>query len=181
MKAPDAPKGTCRGCGATDLGKNRTRWCSNTCSDKFRELTYATFYRVSVWNRAHGRCEGCGWNLKAHIAQIKKWQAMCRQQIPDVNLATYFQFKTWISQAVAKVGGNASKGPSLGLWEVDHIVPLIEGGLHSLDNLRLLCIRCHKAETRALAARRRKATKDEPARSRRRAKAVPTGRPRRSR
>ncbi len=38
-------------------------------------------------------------------------------------------------------------------WEADHIVPLIEGGEHSMENLRTLCLVCHKAETRALAGR----------------------------
>ena len=45
------------------------------------------------------------------------------------------------------------------LWEADHIVPVVEGGGASRDvdplaNLRTLCRHCHKAETRALAARR---------------------------
>ena len=39
-------------------------------------------------------------------------------------------------------------------WEADHIVPLVEGGLHTPDNIRTLCIPCHKAETKKLTARR---------------------------
>jgi 5-methylcytosine-specific restriction endonuclease McrA len=40
-------------------------------------------------------------------------------------------------------------------WDMDHLVPVIEGGGGcGLDNLRTLCIPCHRAETRALAARR---------------------------
>jgi 5-methylcytosine-specific restriction protein A len=39
-------------------------------------------------------------------------------------------------------------------WEVDHIIPLIEGGkLCDPANLRTLCRPCHKEETKALAAR----------------------------
>ena len=38
-------------------------------------------------------------------------------------------------------------------WDADHIVPIAEGGRHELANLRTLCVRCHKAETRALARR----------------------------
>lgn len=41
------------------------------------------------------------------------------------------------------------------LWEMDHIVPVVEGGGGcGLDNLRTLCLACHRAETAALAARR---------------------------
>lgn len=38
-------------------------------------------------------------------------------------------------------------------WDADHIVPLVEGGGHSLDNLRTLCHPCHKRVTRELRAR----------------------------
>src|SRR5690606_6337219 len=39
--------------------------------------------------------------------------------------------------------------------EVDHIVPIIEGGdPFDLENLRCICSDCHKRETAALAARR---------------------------
>lgn len=44
--------------------------------------------------------------------------------------------------------------------EVDHTIPIIEGG-HPFDqeNLRTICTPCHKAETKALAARRADARK----------------------
>lgn len=41
-----------------------------------------------------------------------------------------------------------------GPWDADHIVPLCEGGTNFLDNIRTLCRPCHKAQTKALAARR---------------------------
>jgi 5-methylcytosine-specific restriction endonuclease McrA len=41
------------------------------------------------------------------------------------------------------------------LWEADHIRPVVEGGgACGLENLRTLCVRCHKVETARLAARR---------------------------
>lgn len=40
------------------------------------------------------------------------------------------------------------------IWEMDHTVPVVEGGGGAgLDELRTLCIRCHKGESRALAKR----------------------------
>ena len=48
------------------------------------------------------------------------------------------------------------------LWEADHIVPVSEGGgACGLENFRTLCVPCHKAETKALAARRAKARKQK--------------------
>ncbi len=46
------------------------------------------------------------------------------------------------------------------LWEMDHTVPVIEGGGScGLENLRTLCWACHRAETAKLAARRAQARK----------------------
>lgn len=39
-------------------------------------------------------------------------------------------------------------------YDIDHIIPVVEGGgLCGLDNLRTLCIPCHKKETKILAGR----------------------------
>jgi len=49
--------------------------------------------------------------------------------------------------------------PRRSLWELDHIVPLIDGGGHELDNLQTLCTPCHRKKTaeeaRSRAARQR--------------------------
>jgi 5-methylcytosine-specific restriction protein A len=40
-------------------------------------------------------------------------------------------------------------------WEADHIVPVVEGGDSGLDNVRTLCLPCHREETAALRERLR--------------------------
>lgn len=47
------------------------------------------------------------------------------------------------------------------LWEADHVVPVVEGGPNALENLRTLCLPCHKSETRVLAARRARARRKQ--------------------
>ncbi|MDP9194407.1 MAG: HNH endonuclease [Acidobacteriota bacterium] len=44
-------------------------------------------------------------------------------------------------------------------WEADHRTPVVEGGDSSLENMRTLCIPCHRAATRELAAKRRSQSK----------------------
>lgn len=39
-------------------------------------------------------------------------------------------------------------------WEADHILPVVEGGDSNLDNIRTLCIPCHRTATAELRARR---------------------------
>jgi 5-methylcytosine-specific restriction protein A len=38
-------------------------------------------------------------------------------------------------------------------WEADHTVPIVEGGALTIENLRTLCVPCHRSETRKLRAR----------------------------
>ena len=48
------------------------------------------------------------------------------------------------------------------LWEMDHIVPVVEGGGScGIENLRTLCFACHRRETRELARRRAERRKQE--------------------
>lgn len=49
--------------------------------------------------------------------------------------------------------------PGMRLWQIDHIVPLWAGGSRALENLRLLCVPCHKTVTRQQARERADARK----------------------
>ncbi len=51
--------------------------------------------------------------------------------------------------------------PRRSLWELDHIVPLIEGGSHEADNLQTLCVPCHRAKTASEARQRAARRADE--------------------
>ena len=48
-----------------------------------------------------------------------------------------------------------------GQWEADHTIPIVEGGDLTPENLRTLCVGCHRGETaklrRRMADRRREA------------------------
>jgi 5-methylcytosine-specific restriction enzyme A len=46
-------------------------------------------------------------------------------------------------------------------WEADHILAVVEGGDSNLDNIRTLCIPCHRSVTKELRARRRSGTRIE--------------------
>lgn len=52
------------------------------------------------------------------------------------------------------IGAGAAARGRKTWWEADHILPVVEGGDSSLDNIRTLCIPCHRAATAALRARR---------------------------
>ena len=64
--------------------------------------------------------------------------------------------RLWVARRVraASILTKAKVDVQRSWWEADHIHPLIEGGAHTIDNIRTLCIWCHKAETAKLAGRR---------------------------
>lgn len=49
--------------------------------------------------------------------------------------------------------------PGCHFYEIDHIVPVVEGGRNVASNLRLLCRRCHKGVSVALMNRLRRRPK----------------------
>jgi len=64
---------------------------------------------------------------------------------------------TFLTGSAALAGCALSYSPDrLRLGEIDHIVPVCEGGSNMPENLRLLCAPCHKSETASLAKRRAK-------------------------
>ncbi|MCH2187426.1 HNH endonuclease [Myxococcota bacterium] len=52
--------------------------------------------------------------------------------------------------------------PRRSLWEVDHIIPLVDGGSHDMTNLQSLCTPCHKRKTAAEATARALRSKPPP-------------------
>jgi hypothetical protein len=47
------------------------------------------------------------------------------------------------------VGADTAAGfvPRRSLWELDHKIPLIDGGTHDLSNLQTLCAPCHRKKS----------------------------------
>jgi len=94
----------------------------------------AGYARTQVYRRDRGKCCLCGLDCSKLSGRLRKLPYQCRR--------TYL--------AILGLRGWRST-----LWEVDHTIPVVEGGGScGLDNLRTLCIFCHRKETKKLAARR---------------------------
>lgn len=113
------------------------------------------------------RCDP-GW-ARAHV--YKRDEGVCAICGMDTDLLQRVLWKIRQSLLWEQMGWRARNGmhdwlydlgfkPGQSLWEMDHIIPVSEGGgLCGLDNLRTLCVPCHKAETAALAKKRAKGGK----------------------
>jgi 5-methylcytosine-specific restriction endonuclease McrA len=126
--------------------KQRT-FCGNPeCLHLWKLKSDTNYQAEHVLKRDKGVCSGCGLDCLALLADLKSERLV---------------FPTMFVARCQKLGLPRSFWDlRRRLWEMDHIVPVIEGGGScGLENLRTLCWACHRKETAALAARRAEARK----------------------
>lgn len=127
----------CRWCKGAVSGRRRT-FCSDACVHEWRLRSSTSYLREQVLARDRGVCALCALDtvrLRRRIMRLTFAQRM-------------------IEIRKLQRDGVASRGRK-SWWEADHIVPVVEGGDSNLDNVRTLCIPCHKRVTAELRMRRR--------------------------
>jgi 5-methylcytosine-specific restriction endonuclease McrA len=127
----------CRWCELEILAKRRRTFCSEYCVHQWRLRTDPGYLRDQVFARDRGVCAVCHADTLAIFAALKRARGKARA----AGLAFY---------------GMKSITSRRSLWDADHILPVAEGGGQcDLDNLRTLCIACHREATAQLRLRLR--------------------------
>ncbi|HKE21172.1 MAG TPA: HNH endonuclease signature motif containing protein [Bryobacteraceae bacterium] len=91
------------------------------------------YLRAQVFLRDRGVCAACGLDTEALRKDKRKLDYRSRRQFE----------KEWSGRR--------------NLWDADHILPVVEGGGEcDLSNMRTLCLKCHRAATLELRAKRTK-------------------------
>jgi 5-methylcytosine-specific restriction protein A len=147
--------GSCRWCGSRSIPPPRRTFCSPECVHQYRLRTSSQYIRECVYTRDRGVCAICGTDTKEIAKQIQESKCPCtqtkthykRKKVKVVEhtescktLRTEHKIGTKRKVWRRKNGG--------GLWDADHIVRVEHGGgVCGMDNLRTLCLRCHKDVT----------------------------------
>lgn len=181
--------GLCRNC-RREVPAGRRTFCSPECVNAWRMRTDP---RPFVFQRDRGVCSSCKLDTEqlraAWLALVRAWVAAkfghggsdtwsVRQFLtfapPRRAIEGYQDARpgapVW-AEALALLAPHGLEPEKIGhrsasLWDMDHIKPVVEGGGScELENLRTLCIGCHKRATAELAARRAQERKGEAARS----------------
>lgn len=153
----------CRWCGQ-EVPKGRKSWCSEDCVEQYRIRAWPGHARKRVKERDGGVCAVCG--LRARDV-AKALNRRIRRRHLDHQAARDFLYRAGVPHSgVVRQHRRNGWGPpgarASSLWQADHIVPVVEGGGGcGLDNLRTLCLWCHRRETKALRARLKKRRADE--------------------
>jgi 5-methylcytosine-specific restriction protein A len=133
---PKGPNGRnlCRWCNL-EVPAGRSTFCGEWCVDEWKQRTDPGYLRERVFARDHGVCAQCGFDCVAGFLQLKAVRGRKRLQ-------------AWAEWSL-------KPGQRTSLWDADHIVPVVEGGGEcDLENIRTLCLRCHRQATAELRRRR---------------------------
>lgn len=137
QRYPDAPWGTCRWCGRPILKKDgtqnlRRRWHPD-CHEEMLSFDPRVL-RDKVSDRDHGVCAACGFDCHLAERQMRQEYSRARAGLRD---------GPDIGRTLRAVGFDLTRS----LWDMDHVVPLADGGGHALEWVWTLCQVCHKKKT----------------------------------
>jgi 5-methylcytosine-specific restriction enzyme A len=125
----------CRWCNGPVKPPRRTM-CSPECVHEILIRTNGRYLRDCVFKRDKGICKICNIDTKKIAKEALELSLNERKDYLKENNIS-LKRKIW----KRKHGG--------GLWDADHIKPVKEGGgLCGLENIRTLCIKCHKQVTK---------------------------------
>jgi 5-methylcytosine-specific restriction endonuclease McrA len=130
-------RGLCRWC-SLEVPRGRFTFCSDYCVHEWKLRTQPAYLREQVLERDRGTCARCGVNTLAAARRLRYSRGQNRAA-----LLSHWGLKKCTRRS---------------LWDADHILPVAEGGGEcDLDNLRTLCLRCHRIATMELRERMRNA------------------------
>ena len=131
---PDGRRRCCW-CGEP-VGARRRDWCSDNCVQRYQIASGDQgAARRWLWRVDQGVCQLC------LVDTVRPCEVVINVHTGEPLDRAYW----WPS----------------GQWEADHTIPIVEGGDLTPENLRTLCVGCHRGETaklrRRMADRRREA------------------------
>lgn len=127
----------CRWCDLEILAKRRRTFCSDYCVHQWRLRTDPGYLRDQVFARDRGICAVCRIDAVGAYGALKRARGSARA-------------------AGLRLYGMKNIASRRSLWDADHIRPVAEGGGQcDLDNLRTLCLLCHREAPARLRQRLR--------------------------
>ena len=173
-------KGTCTWEPCRKPVKSPRLWCGDACVEEYRVRNDPGFARDRVADRDKGKCESCGLDTEPIRVRLRAFRdalqeaerryrnllwrrplglpgrpapdpgASERARLLNVTRTAREAFRVALAAEGFHVPDPHPNTPIPHLWEMDHRIPVVEGGgACDLGNLRSLCRACHRRETAA--------------------------------
>lgn len=179
QKLPDG-RWPCQHCGQPCLGR-RTSYCQDSCAEEYSIRNFPAYARGRVFERDRGICALCGLDTEKLAASWHKREFEIQTRMGNgpghrryKHLPRWADDSAWAVLERERMAYFALRLRSVyeprtryrgSPWEMDHIIPVVEGGGQcGLDNLRTLCVPCHRYVTAELWKRLAKPRLAEPER-----------------
>lgn len=128
-------RGLCRWC-SLEVPRGRFTFCSEFCVHEWKLRTQPAYLREQVFKRDRGICSACAVDTVREARKLRYARGENR-----ISLLQHWGLRRRSRKS---------------LWDADHIVPVIEGGGEcDLENIRTMCLRCHRRATLQLRQRKR--------------------------
>ena len=149
----------CRWCGldVKRFSSRRSSFCSDECVHEFRLRSDASYVRHYIAKRDKFICQLCGLECRGFVRRLRRYVQGRRLELPFAGSNELYakqrrelEEEYFNSLGMEYVNTNSRST----FYDIDHIIPVIEGG-HQCgeENLRLLCLSCHRKETAKLKKR----------------------------
>lgn len=134
----------CRFCKTEVLPPRRT-FCSELCVHEWKIRSNNKYMRACLYERDLGICHLCSLDTRYQKIELENLIRSARlkygtELLKDKELSSrLLEYKLTLKESFKSI------------WHADHIKPVSQGGGESgLDNLRTLCVKCHKDITKKL-------------------------------
>ena len=149
----------CRWCGLDvhRLDKRRRTFCSPECVHEFNIRSSSSYIREYIGKRDAYTCQICGLECRGfihHLRQFVKDQMVGLGYTEWQNRRKEFETEFFRQHGMEWVNTNSRST----FYDIDHILASSKGGNQcSEENLRVVCLRCHRIETAKLRTEMKRA------------------------
>lgn len=143
-------KKLCRWCGedVNQYSPRRRTFCSDECVHEYKLRSSSSYVRLYIAKRDKYKCQICGLYCRGFLKKMKEFVGLLFGAKKREKEEEWFN-----SHGLEWVNTNRRST----FYDIDHIIPVVKGGGQSgEDNLRLVCLSCHRKETAKLRAELKK-------------------------
>jgi 5-methylcytosine-specific restriction protein A len=133
----------CRYCKSL-VSPPRRSFCSDDCVHEWRIRSNNKYLRLHIYKRDSGICAICKTDTRYQKIDIENLKR--KSYLVGTPESENEELQLYLKSIKITL-----KESEKSLWHADHIIPVSKGGGESaVTNIRTLCIRCHKMETKKL-------------------------------